>query len=165
MHHEADGDQIVVEVIEERAAAGAIVERPAERVLHQAGLVLFRRDLPELFQADAEFLRLAVFVEIESCDQLSWPRLPRAPSANSVYLARSSMPRVKLVLRLAVLADAHVAGGDAGDRAILVDRELRPRQSPDRFRRRALRPWSPASGRPCRARRCSCRDCSSAAAS
>ena len=37
---------------------------------------------------------------------------PRAPSAISVYLPRSSMPRVKRVLRLAVAADAHVAGGD-----------------------------------------------------
>ena len=44
----ADRNQIVVVMIEERAAAGAIVERPAERVLHQALAVLFRRDLPQL---------------------------------------------------------------------------------------------------------------------
>ena len=69
MHDEADRHQVVVEVIEERAAAGAVVERPAERVLHQAGRVLVRRDLPQLLQPDAEFLRLAIAGELERCDQ------------------------------------------------------------------------------------------------
>ena len=59
-------------MIEERAAAGAAVERPAEGVLHQARLVLLRRDLPQLFQADAEFLRLAVLAEREALQQQSW---------------------------------------------------------------------------------------------
>src|SRR5204862_6219180 len=48
MNHEADRNQIVVEVIEERAAAGGIIERPAERVLDEPQLVLVRRDLPKL---------------------------------------------------------------------------------------------------------------------
>src|SRR5713226_851042 len=56
MQHEADRHQIVVEVIEERAAAGAAIERPAERVLHQALAMLVGRDLPQLLQAEAEFL-------------------------------------------------------------------------------------------------------------
>ena len=51
-------------------------------------------------------------------------RLPRAPSANSVYLARSSMPRVKVVLAVAVLAHPHVAGRDAGDRAVGIEQHL-----------------------------------------
>jgi hypothetical protein len=34
MQHEADRNQPVVEMIEERAAAGAVVERPAKRMLH-----------------------------------------------------------------------------------------------------------------------------------
>ena len=70
MNDEADRNQIVVEVIEERAAAGGIVERPAERVLHQPGLVLVRRDLPELLQAEAEFLRLAALGQSVFRDQL-----------------------------------------------------------------------------------------------
>ena len=72
MHDEADRHEVVVEVIEERAAAGAVVERPAERVLHQARLVLLRRDLPELLEADAEFLRLAAVVEPEALRSASW---------------------------------------------------------------------------------------------
>ena len=57
MQNEADRDLVVVVVVEERAAAGGIVERPAETVLHQTGLVLVRRDLPELLQSKAELLR------------------------------------------------------------------------------------------------------------
>src|SRR5436305_9084884 len=33
MHHEANGNEIVVEMIEERTAAGMAIERPTERVL------------------------------------------------------------------------------------------------------------------------------------
>ncbi len=60
MHDEADDDLLILHVIDERAAAGGIVERPAESVLHQAGMMFFRRDFPEFLQPDAEFLRLAV---------------------------------------------------------------------------------------------------------
>ena len=38
---------------------------------------------------------------------------PRAPSAIKVYLPRSSMPRLKLVLGLAVAPHPHVAGRNA----------------------------------------------------
>ena len=53
-------------MIEERAAAGAVIERPAKCVLHQARAMLFRCNLPKLLQANAEFLRLAAFVQAES---------------------------------------------------------------------------------------------------
>ena len=95
---EADRNQIVVEVIEERTAAGAVAERPADRVLDQPLAELVRRDLPKLLEADAEFLRFAVLRRGRNARSASCDRLPRAPSANSVYLARSSMPRVKLAL-------------------------------------------------------------------
>ena len=39
---EPDRNEIVLQMIEERAAAGAIVERPTEGVLHQTGPVLAR---------------------------------------------------------------------------------------------------------------------------
>ena len=68
---ETDRHEIVAEMIEERAAAGAVVERPAHGVLHKPALVILRRDLPQLLQADAEFLRLAVLRKPEARDQLS----------------------------------------------------------------------------------------------
>ena len=63
VQHEADGHFVVAVVVEERAAAGTIVERPAERVLHEAGLVDGFGHLPQLLDADAVLLRLAALVE------------------------------------------------------------------------------------------------------
>ena len=59
MHDEADRNQVVVEMVEQGAAAGAVVERPAQGVLHEAGPVLVGLDLPQLLDADAVFLRVA----------------------------------------------------------------------------------------------------------
>ena len=55
---EADGDEIVAEMIEEGAAAGAVAERPAEAVLDEAGPVALRLDLPQFLDAEAELRRL-----------------------------------------------------------------------------------------------------------
>ena len=63
VNDEADDDLIVLDMIEERAASGLRVERPAERVLDAAGLVLRRIDLPEFLQADAVFLRIAALLQ------------------------------------------------------------------------------------------------------
>src|SRR4029077_18243101 len=65
MDHEADRKESGVEMIEERAASGAIIERPAEGMLHQAGAMLFRRDLPQLFESEPELLRLAAIPKPE----------------------------------------------------------------------------------------------------
>src|SRR5262249_29128206 len=69
MNDEADRHQIVVEVIEERAAARVPVERPPEGVLHEPGQMLVRRNLPELLEPETELLRLAVLVETETLEQ------------------------------------------------------------------------------------------------
>src|SRR5690606_11871113 len=57
VNDEADRNLIVFKVIEERAATGRAAQRPAERMLHEAWLVVLGLDLPKLFHADAEFLR------------------------------------------------------------------------------------------------------------
>ncbi len=62
---EADRHLVVLEVIEEGTAAGLHVERPAERMLNEAGFVVFRLDLPEFLQADAVFSGLAALREVE----------------------------------------------------------------------------------------------------
>ena len=124
MDDEADRNQIVVEVIEERAAAGANC-RAASRTSAAPARACACPARPARAPSSrcrisaARGPRPSPYFAISCFD-----RLPRAPSANSVYLARSSMPRVKLALRLAVLADAHVAGGDAGHRAALVVQHL-----------------------------------------
>ena len=137
MHDEPDRHQIVVEMIEKRAAAGRIVERPAEGVLDQTGLVLVRRDLPQLLEADAVFLRLAAGVETEARDQLLGQGAARALGEQGVLRAQLHAAG-EAVLGLAVLADPHVAGGDTDDRAVLVVEHLGGREAridfdPERF--------------------------------
>src|SRR5690606_1042349 len=85
MDHEADGDLIVLEMVEERTAAGRGAQRPAEGVLDEAGLVLFRRNLPEFLEADAEFLRLAAFAEIVFRDELLGERTADALADEDVF--------------------------------------------------------------------------------
>ncbi len=59
MNDEAGGNEPLAIMIEERAAACRVVERPAETVLHQTGLMLVGGYFPDFLDADAEFLRLA----------------------------------------------------------------------------------------------------------
>src|SRR6185437_9047295 len=66
---EADRDAILVELIDEAAAVGLVVQRPAERVHDVAGLHAPRRQLPEFLEADAIGLRIAVFGQPVFFDQ------------------------------------------------------------------------------------------------
>ncbi len=88
VHDEADRDQPVVVMIKERAAARRAAERPAERVLDAAGREFRGVDLPDLLEADAEFLGIAAGVELVFGDELLGERAARALG--------NSMPRVKL---------------------------------------------------------------------
>src|SRR4051795_12923974 len=119
MHHKADGNEIVVVMIEERAATGLQVERPAERMLDHALLVLGGIDLPDFLEPDAEFRRLALGIQRELRDELFGQAAARAFREQRV-LAEQFHATGKGVLRLSVPADAHVASGNALHRALLV---------------------------------------------
>ena len=123
MNDEADGDQVVSVVIEERAAAGCIVERPAEGMLCKTGLVFLRIDLPKLFQSDAEFRRLGILVEREAVDQRLGQAAARAFGEQRVFGAQLHAAG-EGVFRLALAVDAHVAGGNAKDLAALAVQHL-----------------------------------------
>ena len=68
--HIADHHLIVFHVVQEGAAIGAAVQRPACGVDHQTGLVLGGIDFPQLLDADAVGLRITSFVELIAGDQL-----------------------------------------------------------------------------------------------
>ena len=85
VENEADGDLVVLEVIEERTAAGLHIERPAEGMLDQAGLVVLRLDLPELLEADAVFAGLAAIGKIVFRDQLLGERTARALADQHIF--------------------------------------------------------------------------------
>src|SRR5580704_18706679 len=118
MNDEADGNQIIVEVIKERAAAGTVAERPAHRMLDQAAAMLLRRDLPQFLQADAELLRLPVLRQRETLDQNLGQAAARAFGEQSVFAAQFHAAGEACIV-VPVLADAHVASGDAGDGTVL----------------------------------------------
>src|ERR1043166_9159989 len=70
MHDEADRDEVLAEVIDERAASGMGIERPALGVEHEPAPMLPRRDLSQLLDADAVLLRIDAVAQIEARHQL-----------------------------------------------------------------------------------------------
>src|SRR5215510_9968057 len=80
--------------------------------------MLARRDLPELLESDAVFLRLAAIIEAKALEQQLGQAAARAFSEQCVFGPELDAARERS-LRVAILADAHVAGGNAGDHTIL----------------------------------------------
>ena len=126
--------------------------------------VLLLRHLPQLFEADAVFLRAALGVEAEASDELLGERAARAFGEQRVLAGERDARRVAVLVR-AVAGDAHVAGDDALDLAVRPEHGVGDGDARDRSRRRAPPPARRASGTGCRGCRYSSHDCSSAAAS
>ena len=126
--HQAQRDLVVLQMVEEAAAEGVVVHRPAGGVHHQAGLGLLRIDLPELLDADRPARGVAAFVELVLRDQLLAEVAARAFREDRV-LGMQLHAELEVLGRLAVLADAEVAGGDALHRAIVVVEHFRGREA------------------------------------
>ena len=119
MDDEADDDLVVLDMIEERAAAGAHVERPAERVLDRAGAMLARIDLPHFLDADAVLLEVAVFGQAKLLQKQLGQGAARAFRKQRIAAAQFHAARER-GFGLAFAADAHVASRNADDRAVVV---------------------------------------------
>ena len=128
MHDEADRHQVVAVVVEERTAAGAAPQRPAEAVLNEARLEARRLDLPDLLEPDAVFLRIAAVVELETRDKLFRQRAARPFRDQGIFAAQLHAARER-VFRLAVASDAHVAGRDADHFALVAIKHFRRREA------------------------------------
>ena len=126
--HEADVHAIVVEVIEKAAAVGAVVERPPDRVLNEAGLHAIGRQLPELLESQAVGLRRLARIELEALDQLL-----RCTAAAA--LAKHGHLRVDLGTQrkvgpgLTALFQPHVADAYALDGAAVIEECLGGRKT------------------------------------
>src|SRR5581483_3965697 len=123
MDDEADRHQPLAEMIEEGAAAGLVVERPAHRVLHEAGPMLLGRDLPQLLQPDAEFLRPRLGIETELPYELLRKRAAGPLRDKRILATKRNAGRVA-VLVAAIAGDTFVAGDDALDRAARAEDRL-----------------------------------------
>ncbi len=117
---EADRDLAVLEVIEERAAIGRAVERPADRVHDEPGLMARGIDLPQLLEAETIGLRPAVAAQVEARDEKLGERAAAALGEQRLLGAQLDAG-LEIGGRVAVLADAVRAGRDAGDALALVE--------------------------------------------
>ncbi len=126
VNHEADRYErlaIVSEMVEEAASAGRIIERPAHRVLDVALIELLFGYGPQLFQAEAKFLRVAAFIQIVLGDQLLRQRAPGAFGEQDIF---AEQLHARLIVRLVrtIGGDPHDTGHDAFDFAIFTQHEI-----------------------------------------
>ena len=119
----ADVGLAVLQMIDERAAPGLVVHRPARAVDHQALLVLRRVELPELLEAEAVGLGVGTLAQAEMRLQLLRQGAVAALAEEGV-LPVQLHPRLEAVLLLAVAADAEDAGGDPLDPSVVVKQHL-----------------------------------------
>src|SRR3569623_1491291 len=123
MHHVTHCDAVAFEVIEETAATGAVVERPAQGMDHLAGLMPRRLDPPQLFEAEAELLHLATLAQRVARAQLFGERTARTFGDQRVFGVQLHARRIARLGRT-VFGDAHVAGDNALDAAVIVIKQL-----------------------------------------
>ncbi len=123
---QAQRDLVVFHVVEKRTAGGGlrqVAEGPADGMDDLAGHVLLGIDLPEFLETDCVVLGPRTLIQVELTDE------PLAEVAATAF-SEDRVLGVKLVagregaLVLAAGADAHVAGRDASDRAVLVVEHL-----------------------------------------
>ncbi len=120
---EAQRDLAVVQVVEEGAAVGLAVHGPAGRMHHEAGLVACRVDFPQLLDAQAVALRVLAGVQLVLGNDLL-AQVAAGAFGKDRVLGVQLHAQLELARGLAVLADAHVAGGHALDRAVVVVEHL-----------------------------------------
>jgi len=101
-------------------------------VHHQTRLVLRRIDFPQFLDADAVDLRIDAFAQLESIVQLTAEMAPRAFTEQRVLRVQFHA-QLEVPGRLAVLADAEVAGRDAYNGAVVVVQHFSSRKARENF--------------------------------
>ena len=121
--HEAYCHLVVLEVIQEGAAIDVGGHGPADGVHGQSGLVHFGAHFPQFLDADAVGLRVGTVAQIEFGKQALGQRA--AAAFREHRLAGVQLDAGLVVgAGLTVLLDTHVAGGDALDRAVRVEKHF-----------------------------------------
>ena len=100
--------------------------------------MLGRVDFPEFLDAQGVSLRVAALIELEFGNQLATQMAACAFGKHRVF-AQQFHTELKIVGRLAVLADAHVAGGHALDGTIVVVQHFGGRKAGEDFHAQIFR--------------------------
>src|SRR5262249_4811987 len=79
--------------------------------------MLLRRNLPELLEANAVFLRLAILIEAKKLEQSLSQVAPRAFGEERVCRLQLDAA-CEGILPAAILANSHIAGGNASNHAL-----------------------------------------------
>ena len=117
--HESVRHQVLAKMVQERTAVRVHLQRPAGGMLDEARFMVFGRDFPQLLDADGIGLILHAVAQIVAGQQLLGQRAPAALGEQRIGGAQLH-PAREIVGRHAVLADAHVAGGDADHAAVFL---------------------------------------------
>src|SRR5690606_37357506 len=113
---------------DEGAAIGVAVERPAEAVEDLPFMMLCGIELPQFLDADTERLRIAIFTEAKFFKQALGQRAAYPFCEERVFCMQFHARLVGTFL-LAVPADAHVAGRNALNAAVLVIEDFGTREA------------------------------------
>ena len=135
---EADRDLGVLEVVEERPAVGARVERPARGVHDEPRAVPLGPDLPELLDPDAVGLRLDPVAKAEALHQPE-AEVAAAPLGEEGVLRAELHAGHEVVGGLAVAPHPHVPGDDPADRAVLAVQHVGGGEAGEHLRPQLLR--------------------------
>ncbi len=90
--------------------------------------MLRRIDLPQFLDADTVDLRIGAFAQLEFIVQLT-AEMPARAFAEQRVLRVQFHAELEVLGRLAVLADAEIAGRDAFDRAVVVVQDFSGRKA------------------------------------
>ncbi len=123
MDDEAEIDTAIVRMIEEAAAGGRIVERPAEEMIDAPHLVQCGRDFPDFFDPESEFLRGRFGVQLEPVNELLAERPARALADQGVF---GPQPDARGVagLGVAVAVEPQITSDDAFDCAVIRGEDI-----------------------------------------
>ncbi len=131
-NHITDRDLIVFHVVQKRTAVGIGIQRPAGSVNNQTRLMHLGIDFPQLLDADAVGLWIAILVQVELAHQLL------AEMAASTF-GKHRVLRVQLHAKLEcrgwlpIVIDTHVAGSNTLYRAVAVVQNFCSRKAGKNF--------------------------------
>ena len=117
--HITDRYLVVFQVIQERSAISLAVQRPTGSVNDQSRLMLGRIDIPQFLDADTVGLRVLVLVQVIFVHQLL-AQVAAGTFGKQRVFGVQFHPELEGGGWFAIATNAHIAGGDTFDRAIVV---------------------------------------------